>query len=175
GKLSRVVLSASFSRLEGYARPRLREALGQVVAPPRLWPLEQALGVGISGELGALAFDLVWAPSAAEARWIVVNARGAGGVGVPLAQALRVAEPRRARARRGLRQRRVAGDRRRRAAAAPLGRGADARARARGGAQPRARAAHARGRRRPGPRRRGAGAPALPAGAGACAAAPRAR
>lgn len=92
GKLSRVVLSASFSRLEGYARPRLREALGQVVAPPRLWPLEQALGVGISGELGALAFDLVWAPSAAEARWIVVNARGAGGVGVPLAQALRVAE-----------------------------------------------------------------------------------
>lgn len=92
GKLSRLVLSSSFARLESHARPRLREALGRVVVAPRFWPLEGAVGVGITGELGALAFDLVWAPNAAEARWIVVNARGTGDVGVPLAQAIRVAE-----------------------------------------------------------------------------------
>lgn len=92
GKLSRVTLSATFARLESHAKGRLREALGRVASAPRLWPLDGAVGVGITGELGALAFDLVWAPNAAEARWIVVNARGAGNVGVPLAQALRVAE-----------------------------------------------------------------------------------
>src|SRR5688572_16744822 len=92
GRLSRLVLSASFAKLESHARPRLREAIGRVELAPRIWPLEGAVGVGVSGELGALAFDLVWAPNAAEARWIVVNARGAGGVGVPLAQAIRVAE-----------------------------------------------------------------------------------
>jgi len=92
GKLSRLVLSASFAKLESHARPRLREALGRVNTAPRIWPLQDAVGVGITGELGALAFDLIWAPSASQARWIVVNARGAGNVGVPLAQALRVAE-----------------------------------------------------------------------------------
>jgi len=92
GKLSRLSISATFTKLESHVRPRLREALGRVATAPRLWPLEAAVGVGITGEIGALAFDLVWAPSASEARWIVVNARGAGNVGVPLAQALRVAE-----------------------------------------------------------------------------------
>lgn len=92
GKLSRVALSASFSKLERHARPRLREALGPAASPPRLWPLEGAVGVGLAGEQGALAFDLVWAPNASAARWIVVNARGTGALEVPLAQALRVAE-----------------------------------------------------------------------------------
>jgi tetratricopeptide (TPR) repeat protein len=92
GKLSRLALSASFSSLMGHARPRLREALGRVSAPPQLWPLEGAVGVGLTGELGALAFDLVWAPSAEAARWVVANVRGTGKVGVPLAQALRIAE-----------------------------------------------------------------------------------
>jgi cellulose synthase operon protein C len=92
GKLSRLALSASFSSLMGYVRPRLREALGRVSIPPQLWPLDGAVGVGLTGELGALAFDLVWAPSTAAARWVVANVRGTGQVGVPLAQALRIAE-----------------------------------------------------------------------------------
>jgi cellulose synthase operon protein C len=92
GKLSRLAFSASFASLMSYARPRLREALGRPSAPPQLWPLDGAVGIGISGEHGALAFDLIWAPSASAARWVVANARGTGGVGVPLAQALRVAE-----------------------------------------------------------------------------------
>ena len=92
GKLSRLLLRASFASLAAHVRPRLREALGRVSSPPQLWPLDDGVGVGVSGELGSLAFDLVWAPNASMARWIVSNVRGAGGVGVPLAQALRVAE-----------------------------------------------------------------------------------
>jgi cellulose synthase operon protein C len=92
GQLNRLALRASFTSLMSYVRPRLREALGKVSAPPQLWPLEGAVGVGVLGELGALAFDLVWAPTPAAARFVVANARGTGGVGVPLAQALRIAE-----------------------------------------------------------------------------------
>jgi tetratricopeptide (TPR) repeat protein len=92
GRLSRLAFSASFSSLMGHVRPRLREVLGRVSAPPQLWPLEGAVGVGVTGELGALAFDLIWAPTSSTARWVVANVRGTGAVGVPLAQALRIAE-----------------------------------------------------------------------------------
>ncbi len=92
GVLSRLSLRTSFAKLESHVRPRLREALGRTLSPPRLWPLDGAVGVGITGEHGALAFDLIWAPSTAAARWVVSNVRGVGEVGVPLAQALRIAE-----------------------------------------------------------------------------------
>jgi cellulose synthase operon protein C len=92
GVLSKLLLRTSFSKLESHLKPRLREALGRAIAPPRLWPLEGAVGVGLTGEHGAIAFDLIWAPSSAAARWVVSNARGVGEVGVPLAQALRIAE-----------------------------------------------------------------------------------
>lgn len=92
GVLSRLGLRTSFTKLEGHLKPRLREALGRSVSPPRLWPLEGALGCGVAGEQGAIAFDLIWAPSASAARWVVSNVRGVGDVGVPLAQALRIAE-----------------------------------------------------------------------------------
>jgi cellulose synthase operon protein C len=48
--------------------------------------------VGLVGELGSLAFDLEWAPTGQDARWVVSNARATGRLGVPLAHALRVAE-----------------------------------------------------------------------------------
>jgi tetratricopeptide (TPR) repeat protein len=92
GVLSRLLLRTTFSKLESHLRPRLREALGRALAPPRLWPLEGAVGVGVTGEHGSIAFDLIWAPSSAAARWVVSNVRGVGNVGVPLAQALRIAE-----------------------------------------------------------------------------------
>jgi len=92
GQLTRLELGASFAALASYARPRLREALGRASAPPQLWPREHGVGVGLVGELGSLAFDLEWAPSGADARWIVSNARAVGRLPVPLAHALRVAE-----------------------------------------------------------------------------------
>lgn len=92
GELTRVGMQASFEALIAYARPRVREAMGRVGAAVRLWPLEQGVGVGLTGDLGALAFDLQWAPSGQDARWVVSNARGVGRVHVPLGQALRVAE-----------------------------------------------------------------------------------
>ncbi len=92
GELTRLTLRASFEQLEAYARPRLREALGRARQPPQIWPLDTGVGVGVVGELGALAFDLIWAPSSRDARWIVANARGTGSVRIPMAHALRVAE-----------------------------------------------------------------------------------
>lgn len=92
GRLTRLALRASFASLARFLRPRLREALGRATLPAQLWPLDTGVGLGITGELGALAFDLIWAPGPSAARWIVANARGSGSVGVPLAQALRVAE-----------------------------------------------------------------------------------
>jgi tetratricopeptide (TPR) repeat protein len=92
GELSRLGLRASFARLAAHARSRLRDAVGRVNAAPQLWPVEGGVGVGVVGELGALAFDLRWAPSSEDARWVVGNARGVGQIHVPLAQALRVAE-----------------------------------------------------------------------------------
>lgn len=92
GQLTRVGLQASFEDLLAYARPRLREVMGRPGATLQLWPLDDAVGVGLTGELGALAFDLEWAPSGQDARWVVSNARGVGRMSVPLAQALRVAE-----------------------------------------------------------------------------------
>jgi tetratricopeptide (TPR) repeat protein len=92
GELERLSLTATFSALGEFVRPRLREALGRAAAPPRLWPLEQGIGVGLVGELGALAFDLLWAPLDGQARLVVANARGSGTLDVPLGHALRVAE-----------------------------------------------------------------------------------
>lgn len=92
GELTRLAFGASFAALASYARPRLREALGQLQATPQLWPLDNGVGVGVLGELGSLAFDLQWAPAGQDARWVVSNARGVGRVGVPLGQALRIAD-----------------------------------------------------------------------------------
>lgn len=92
GELTRLELGASFAALASYARPRLREAIGQLQAAPQLWPLDNGVGVGLLGELGSLAFDLEWAPSGRDVRCVVSNARGVGRVGVPLGQALRVAD-----------------------------------------------------------------------------------
>ncbi|MEY2929483.1 MAG: hypothetical protein RL033_232 [Pseudomonadota bacterium] len=92
GELTRLEFGATFAALASYARPRLREALGQLHTTPLLWPLDNGVGVGLVGELGSLAFDLEWAPSGQDARWVVSNARGVGRVGVPLGQALRVVD-----------------------------------------------------------------------------------
>lgn len=92
GVLNRLSLKAQLSSLMAYARPRLRQALGRSLAPPQLWPLAAGVGLGVVGEEGALALDLIWAPSAREARWVIASARGSGGLRVPWAHALRVAE-----------------------------------------------------------------------------------
>jgi Flp pilus assembly protein TadD len=92
GELERMQVTATFAKLGDFLRPRLREALGRASAPPRLWPLEQGIGVGLVGEQGALAFDLAWAPFEGQARLVIGNARGSGTLDVPLAHALRVGE-----------------------------------------------------------------------------------
>ncbi len=92
GELTHLSLRASFASLMAYARPRLRDAIGKASAAPTLWPLTDGVGIGLVGELGALAFDLQWAPSGQDARWVVSHARGVGRMSVPLSQALRVAD-----------------------------------------------------------------------------------
>lgn len=92
GRLEHLRIRSSFEQLATYLRPRLREALGKAHAAPRLWPVAQGVGVGLAGEQGALAFELLFAPTGADARFVVASARGAGGVTVPLAHALRVTD-----------------------------------------------------------------------------------
>lgn len=92
GELTRLAVRASLARLEAFARPKLREALGRASQPPQLWPISAGVGVGVVGELGVLAFDLIWAPSSGDARWVIANARGTGGVRIAMAHALRIAE-----------------------------------------------------------------------------------
>jgi hypothetical protein len=158
GELTRLGLRASFEKLEAYARPKLREALGRASQPPQIWPLEAGVGVGIVGDLGALAFDLIWAPSARDARWVIANARGTGSVRVALAHALRVAETlfagvaerqaRRTRTRRRGRGHRPTRARERRSLPEPAHRRGRPRRHDGWGAGARARSTHGHGRRR---------------------------
>lgn len=88
GELERLGVRTTFAALAEHARPRLAEALGRPHAAPRVWPLAHGVGLGLVGELGALAFDLVWAPFEGQVRLVVVNPRGT--LDNPLGHALRV-------------------------------------------------------------------------------------
>lgn len=92
GDLEHVELSAGLDALGRWLTPRVREVLGRLEEPPRVWSVAQGLGVGLVAEGGALAFDLLWAPVEADARFVVARARGAA-LGAPaLGFALRVVD-----------------------------------------------------------------------------------
>ncbi len=82
GDLEHLELSAGLDALARWIAPRVRDVLGREVQPPSVWSVPQGLGVGLSGEGGALCFDLLWAPVEGDARFVVARARGAG-LGAP--------------------------------------------------------------------------------------------
>jgi tetratricopeptide (TPR) repeat protein len=90
GLLQQLRLSASQDALARFLFGAWKDALGGLSQPPSLWASKGVVHVGLLGEKGALAFDLLWAPDGEHARVIVDNARAGGAVGVPLATALQL-------------------------------------------------------------------------------------
>jgi cellulose synthase operon protein C len=88
GDLEHLGLSLAFDKLAKLVLPRVKD----VVPDARrvvVWGRSSGVGVGIAGTSAALAFDLLWAPSAGDARVVVSRARGVG-LGAPaLGHALR--------------------------------------------------------------------------------------
>jgi cellulose synthase operon protein C len=88
GDLEHLGLSLAFDKLAKLVLPRVKD----VVPDARrvvIWGRSSGIGVGIAGTSAALAFDLLWVPSAGDARVVVSRARGVG-LGAPaLGHALR--------------------------------------------------------------------------------------
>lgn len=88
GVLQQLRLQTSCETVGGFLGQRWPEPLGQLEHVPQVWLGNAGIGVGLCGERGALAFDLLWAPDRADARIVVDNARATAGLGVPLALAI---------------------------------------------------------------------------------------
>lgn len=91
GMLQHLNLQTELGALEGWLAPKLQGPLGALLRPPTVWclPGGEGLGIGLVSSQAAVAFDLLWAPDAGDARLVVANARGAGLAAPPLALALR--------------------------------------------------------------------------------------
>lgn len=90
GQLERIELALELAALEGWVSRRLGTALGALVRPASAWPLASGVGLGFVTASGALAFDLLWTPSAGDARVVLDNARAIGFELPALGVALRV-------------------------------------------------------------------------------------
>lgn len=90
GVLQQLRLQTSLEALGVFLGQRWPQPLGEPEHAPLVWLGGAGLGVGLHGERGALAFDLLWAPDRADARIIVDNARATAGLGVPLALAIQL-------------------------------------------------------------------------------------
>ncbi len=90
GKLEHVALKIRLDALSRWLDRRLREALGGLVRPASVWRIPDGVGIGLVGNGGAVAFDLLWAPAGEDARCVLSRARGAELDGPALATALHV-------------------------------------------------------------------------------------
>jgi tetratricopeptide (TPR) repeat protein len=91
GALERFSLTARREKVVSAMAPRLRGALGGATPAFSLADLPGGVMVGMCEGQKALAFDLLWAPSEADARWIVCGARAIGLAAPALAIALQAA------------------------------------------------------------------------------------
>jgi tetratricopeptide (TPR) repeat protein len=88
GDLEHLRLTLPFERLASFAAPRFKRVLTHVTRPV-IWGRVAGIGVGLSGNGSALAFDVLWAPTHGDARFVVTRARGVGLTGPALGYALR--------------------------------------------------------------------------------------
>ena len=88
GDLEHLGLSLAFDKLAKLVLPRVKDVVPEARRVV-VWGRSSGIGVGIAGTSAALAFDLLWVPSAGDARVVVSRARGVG-LGAPaLGHALR--------------------------------------------------------------------------------------
>jgi tetratricopeptide (TPR) repeat protein len=89
GKLELLRLELGPAALVRWMTPRLQEVVGVLERPPGLWFTPTAVGIGLLGVDGCVAFDLLWVPDESTARWVVARARGFDLNGPALGYALR--------------------------------------------------------------------------------------
>jgi tetratricopeptide (TPR) repeat protein len=90
GELEHVTLALPLDALRRWADRRVAAVLDDSVRPITFYAVPGGLGVGFVGARRALAFELLWAPSGGNARFVVANARGVGFDVPALAIALRL-------------------------------------------------------------------------------------
>lgn len=92
GQLEHLRLTLTLPSLVRWLTPSLQELVGALERPVSVWTARAKLGVGLTGSKGSVAFDLIWVPDGAAARWVVARARGSG-LGAPaLGYALRAVD-----------------------------------------------------------------------------------
>jgi len=92
GHLEHLSVSLRVDLLGRWLERRLRETLGGLIRPVSVWRVESGLGVGIVGARGAIAFDVLFAPSEGDVRLVVARARGAEVEGSALGVALQIVD-----------------------------------------------------------------------------------
>lgn len=83
GQLQRLRLQLDLEALRRWLSNALRGALGGLVEPVGLWCVEGGIGVGLTGQQGALAFEMLWVPQGGGARWVLNWPRSAGALQGP--------------------------------------------------------------------------------------------
>lgn len=78
GRLQRAVLSLGLFELEKWLTRRLQRnsELGELLRSVSVWPVPAGVGVGVVGERGTLAVDLLWGPAEQRAEWVLHHPRG---------------------------------------------------------------------------------------------------
>jgi tetratricopeptide (TPR) repeat protein len=77
GRLEHMRLLLRLEEFRRYLDRRAAEALGGLLRPSSVWSIRGGIGVGLVGALGAVAFDVLWAPIDGDGRFVVSRARGA--------------------------------------------------------------------------------------------------
>jgi cellulose synthase operon protein C len=91
GDLERLALTLPFEALARFLSPRIRQALPGAQREI-VWGRSLGIGVGVQGTGFALAFDVLWAPSGGDARFLVSRARAVGLSSPALGHALRIVD-----------------------------------------------------------------------------------
>ena len=78
GLLQRVMVSVGLPELEQWLSRRLDQQadLGALLRPVAVWPLPEGLGVGVFGERGVIAADLLWSPHEVDGGFVISRPRG---------------------------------------------------------------------------------------------------
>lgn len=78
GLLQRLVVSIGLSELEQWLTKRLDQQaeFGALLRPVAVWPLPEGLGLGVFGERGVIAADLLWLPQDGDGGFVVSHPRG---------------------------------------------------------------------------------------------------
>jgi tetratricopeptide (TPR) repeat protein len=93
GDLERVELTLSLDALGRWLAPKLDgNVVGKLWKPPLAWTIPSGIAIGLSGDKGALAFELCWAPTHSDVRFVLLRARGAGLEAPALGYALRAVD-----------------------------------------------------------------------------------